>query len=255
MRPTSTMAPSSSLEPHASPRLRTSSSAQRERLFFGGMAILLGATVFAGFSRTYYFNDLAATPFPLSPLLHLHGAVYSAWMLLLVAQTTLIARGHVSWHRRLGVVGIAIAASMIVLGIAVAVTRTASGVIADHGPPPLAFLAVPLFGMLVFAILFGAAVLLRREAAAHKRLIVLATLEIVTAAVSRLPVVEDWGPVGFFGAIDLFVVALVIYDRATLQRLHPATLWGGLLFVLSQPLRLIVGGSAPWIAFATWLTT
>lgn len=255
MQPTSTLAPTSDLEAHVSAPFRTSSSAQRERLFFGGMAILLAATVLAGFSRTYYLNDLAATPFPLSPLLHLHGAVYSAWMLLLVTQTTLIARGYVSWHRRLGFVGIAVAASMIGLGTAVAISRTASGVIMDRGAPPLVFLAVPLVGMLVFAILFGAAVLLRRRAAAHKRLIVLATLEIVTAAVSRLPLVEDWGPVGFFGVIDLFVVALIVYDRATLKRLHSATVWGGLLFVLSQPLRLIIGGSTPWLSFATWLTT
>lgn len=254
METTSSLASRSGVEPRISTPFRASSSAQRERLFFGGMAILLAATVVAGFSRTYYFNDLAATPFPLTPLLHIHGAVYSAWMLILVAQTTLISRGLVAWHRRLGFAGIALAASMIVLGTAVAITRTASGAILDHGPPPLVFLAVPVFGMLVFAILFGAAVLLRRQAAAHKRLMILATLEIVTAAVSRLPFVEDWGPIGFFGVIDLFVVALVVHDRATLKRLHVATVWGGLLFVLSQPLRLIIGGSAPWISFATWLT-
>ena len=254
METTSTLASASDVEPRVSTPFRASSSARRERLFFGGMAILLAATVLAGFSRTYYFNGLAATPFPLSPLLHLHGAVYSAWMLLLVTQTTLISRGHVAWHRRLGFAGIALAASMIVLGTAVAITRTASGAILDHGPP-LVFLAVPIFGMLVFAVLVGAAVILRRRAAAHKRLMILATLELVAAAVSRLPFVEDWGPIGFFGVTDLFVAALIVYDRATLKRLHPATVWGGLTFVLSQPLRLIIGGSAPWISFATWLTT
>jgi hypothetical protein len=219
------------------------------------MAVLLAATVIAGFSRTYYFNDLATAPFALTPLLHWHGAIYSAWMLLLVTQTTLIAQGQVSWHRRLGVAGCGVAAAMIVFGIAVAVTRTASGVTLDRGVPPLVFLAVPLVGMLVFAILFGAAVRLRRQAAAHKRLMLLATLEIVTAAVARLPVVETWGPIGFFGVIDLFVIAMVVYDLATLKRVHPATIWGGLFFVVSQPLRLVIGGSAPWISFATWLTT
>lgn len=254
MSSTSTLAPASDVSSHAPASFQTGSSARRDRLFFGGMAIALTMTVIAGFSRTYYFNDLAATPFPLSPLLHWHGAVFSAWMLLLVTQTTLISRGHVAWHRRLGFVGVALAASMIVLGMAVAITRTASGAIADHGVPPLVFLAVPIVGMLVFGGFVGAAVVARRRAAAHKRLMFLATLELVTAAVSRLPLVEDWGPVGFFGVIDLFVVALVVYDRATLQRLHPATVWGGLAFVLSQPLRLIVGASAPWLSFAAWLT-
>lgn len=255
METTSTLAPPSGVEPQVSASFRAGSSAQRERLFFGGMAIVLAATVLAGFSRTYYFNDLAATPFPLTPLLHLHGAVYSLWMLLLVTQTTLISRGHVAWHRRLGFAGIALGASMIVLGTAVAITRTASGAIRDVGPPPLAFFAVPIFGMLVFASLFGAAVLLRRKSAAHKRLMLLATLELVTAAVSRLPFVENWGPIGFFGVTDLFVLAVILYDLATLKRIHPATVWGGLFFMLSQPLRLIVGGSAPWLSFATWLTS
>lgn len=255
MQPTSTLATSSGFDSRLSTSSRAGPFARRERLFFGGMAAMLAATVLAGFSRTYYFNDLATAPFPLSPLLHWHGAVYSAWMLLLVLQTTLIAKGHVSWHRRLGIAGCGVAAAMVVLGIAVAVTRTASGVTIDRGVPPLVFLAVPLVGMLVFAVLFGAAVLLRRQAATHKRLMLLASFEIVTAAVARLPVVETWGPLGFFGVIDLFVIAMVAYDIATLKRVHIATAWGGLFFVLSQPLRLVIGGSTPWISFATWLTT
>jgi hypothetical protein len=224
-------------------------------MFFGAMAVVLAVAVLAGFSRTYYLNGLARAPFPLSPLLHWHGAIYTAWLVLLVTQTTLIAKGRVSWHRTLGFVGCAVAASMVVLGIAVAVTRTASGVTVDRGVPPLVFLAVPLIGMLVFAILFGAAVLLRRQTAAHKRLMLLATLEIVTAAVARLPFVEDGGEVGFFGVIDLFVIAIVAYDMATLKRVHPATIWGGMFLVLSQPLRLAIGGSSLWLSFATWLTT
>jgi hypothetical protein len=232
----------------------TRNAARLDRVFFGGMAIALTLTVFAGFSRTYYLNDFANAPFELSPLLHLHGAAFTAWMLLLVAQTTLIATRHVSVHRRLGVAGAGLAVLLVVLGSTAAVTRTADGSIADQGVPPLLFLAVPLFGMAVFAILMGAAVYLRHRGAAHKRLVILATLELVTAGVSRLPVVDAWGPVGFFGVIDLFVIAMVAYDLAALKRVHPATLWGGVLFVASQPLRLLIGGSAAWLAFAAWLT-
>jgi hypothetical protein len=83
----------------------------------------------------------------------------------------------------------------------------------------------------------------------------LATLEIVTAAVARLPFVENWGPIGFFGVIDLFVLAMLAYDLIALKRVHPATVWGGLFFVLSQPLRLLVGSSAAWLSFASWLTS
>jgi hypothetical protein len=230
-------------------------TALHERRFFGGMAIALTLVVFAGFSRTYYFNDLVATPFEMTPLLHWHGAVFSAWMLLLVAQTVLIGQGRVAIHRQLGIVGAGLAMLMVVLGMTVAVVRTADGTIADNGAPPLVFLSVPLFGMVVFAGLVGAALLLRRRSQAHKRLMLIATCELVAAGVARLPTVDTWGPVGFFGVSDVFIVAIVCYDLVTLRRIHPATIWGGLAFVLSQPLRLAIGASAPWLSFAAWLTT
>jgi hypothetical protein len=232
----------------------SSTTALRERRFFGGMAIALAVAVFAGFSRTYYFNDFATAPFELTPLLHMHGAIFTAWMLLLVIQTVLVATRRVNVHRRLGIAGACLAALIVVLGSAVAVTRVADGTLLDHGAPPLVFMAVPLLGMAVFGGLIGAGLLLRGHAAAHKRLMLLATVELATAGVSRLPVVETWGPIGFFAVSDLFVVAIVVYDLATKRRVHPATVWGGLFLVLSQPLRLAVGGSTAWLAFASWLT-
>jgi len=236
--------------------LPRTTAARRERTFFGTMAIACALIVLLGFSRTYYFNEWMPAPFALTPLLHLHGAVFSGWMLLLIAQTALVAAHRVDLHRRLGIAGAALAAAMIVLGPVVAVTRTADGVIADHGAPPLVFLAVPIVGIAVFAVLVGAALYFRRRSpGAHKRLMLLATLEIVMAGTARLPVVESWGPLGFFAVTDLLVLALAAYDLASSRRLHPATLWGGSFFIASQPLRLLIGGSAPWIAFASWLTS
>lgn len=228
--------------------------ALRERRFFSGMAIALLITVLVGFSRTYYLNGAFGEPFVLTPLLHWHGIAFSAWMLLLVAQTSLIAAARVDLHRRLGIAGVALAALLVILGSAVAITRTSDGTIADHGAPPLVFLAVPLFGMLVFCVLVAAAVYWRRQAAFHKRLMLLATLELVTAALARVPGIDALGPPGFFAATDLFVLAIAAYDLITSKRIHPATLWGGLFLIVSQPLRLVIGGSSAWLAFAGWLT-
>jgi len=248
------MQPAATLEATSALTRPTGVAGQNERRFFGSMAVALALTVLAGFARTYYFNDLVVQPFALTPLLHLHGAVFTAWMFLLVAQTMLIATRRVNVHMRLGIAGAVLAALMVPLAMIVAVTRTSSGVTLDRGVPPLVFLAVPLVGMVVFAVLIGAAVYLRRNSAAHKRLMILATVELATAAVARLPFVESWGPLGFFGVSDLFVVALIVYDLKTAKRVHPATIWGGLFLVASQPLRLVIGGSDAWIAFATWLT-
>jgi hypothetical protein len=237
------------------PRVRNAPAvARRERRFFSGMAIALAFTVFAGFARTYYLNGTFGAPFAFNTLLRWHGAAYTGWMLLLVTQTSLVAANRTAVHRRLGVFGAALAVLLVVLGPLVAITRTAHGLMADRGVPPLVFLSVPLIGMVAFAALMAAALYYRRNSAVHKRLMVIATLELVTAAVSRLPGFASLGPVGFFGATDLFLMALVAYDVVTLKRLHPATLWGGLFFMVSQPLRLVIGGSGPWLEFAGWLT-
>jgi hypothetical protein len=236
---------------------KTSESSRRnERRFFGGMAVALSITVFAGFAPTYYLNAIAERPFELTPLLHLHGAAFTGWMLLLVAQTSLIAAGARRVHMRLGVLGAILAAIMTIVGPVVAVQRTAAGQIADLGPPPLVFLAVPVIGMVVFAVLVAAALYYRsRSPSAHKRLMLIATIELVTAGVSRLPLVAEWGPLGFFAVTDLFVVAMLAYDLIVFRRPHAATLWGGAFFIASQPLRLVIGGSPLWLSFASSLTS
>jgi hypothetical protein len=235
---------------------RSELSRSHERWFFGGMAVALTVTVFAGFAPTYYLTTFTERPFALTPLLHLHGAAFSAWMFLLIAQTLLIAADARRVHMRLGVLGAILAAIMTVIGPIVAIERTASGQIADLGAPPLVFLAVPVVGMVVFAALVAAALYYRkRSPAAHKRLMLIATLELVTAGVSRLPVVSEWGPLGFFAVTDVFVLAIVAYDIVALRRPHAATLWGGTFFIVSQPLRLAIGGSAPWLSFAGWVTS
>jgi hypothetical protein len=58
------------------------------------------------------------------------------------------------------------------------------------------------------------------------------------------------GPVAFFGATDVLVLAGVAYDLASRRRLHPAYVWGGLLILASQPLRLAIAETGAWLAFA-----
>jgi hypothetical protein len=118
----------------------------------------------------------------------------------------------------------------------------------------LAFLAIPLFDMVVFAILAGTGLALRRRLETHKRLMTLATVGLMSAPIARIPWVFRSGPLAFFGLTDLFVVAMLVYDLATRRRVQPATVWGGLVLVASQPLRLMISGTAAWTAFAAWAT-
>jgi hypothetical protein len=230
------------------------SSRRWEHRFYLGMAIVAVLVIFAGFARTYYLRRWFATE-SLRPLLHLHGLIFTGWIVFLVSQSALIGSGRVRLHRRLGVAGGVLAVCMVLIGVATAITRAREGMTIPGGPPPLVFMAIPLADLVVFGTLVGAGIASRRRAATHKRLMLLATLSLLTPAIARLPLaMMQAGPPAFFGLTDLFLVPLVIFDLATLRRIHPATLWGTLFIVLSQPLRLMVSGTESWLAFATWLT-
>ena len=109
--------------------------------------------------------------------------------------------------------------------------------------------------LVVFAILIAGGFHFRRRPDVHKRLMMLATVSILAAAIARLPfAIMKAGPPAFFGLTDVFVVACVGYDLVTLKRVHRATVLAGLLIVASQPLRLMLGGTHVWLAFAGWLT-
>jgi hypothetical protein len=228
---------------------------RRERLFYTGMAVAFVITVFAGFAPTFYLRPYFDTR-PLIPLLIFHGIIFTSWLALLVIQTTLVAANRTRIHRRLGIAGGALAVLMIIIGTMTAIIR------AKVAPPPLegvsalVFLTIPLGDMLVFAILVGAAFYFRRRADVHKRLMLLATIAILPAAVARLPFafIQQYGPLAFFGLSDLFIVPCIIYDCVTRGRPHRATILGGALVVISHPLRLVIGNTHAWLVFATWLT-
>lgn len=229
-------------------------SRRREHLFYVGISVAVATTVFAGFARTYFLKSYFGSP-PLMPLLHLHGIVFTSWIVLLLTQTTLVAANRADVHRRLGIAGGVIAVMLVAVGTTTAIVRAKQGAAPPGGPPPLVFLAIPLFDMLIFSSLVTAGFYFRRRPDVHKRLMVLATISILAAAIARLPFgILKAGPPAFFGLTDLFIVACVLYDLIARGRPHRATVWGGLIILLSQPLRLMIAGTSAWMAFATWLT-
>lgn len=230
--------------------------ASAERRFFGGMALAILATVVLGFARSFFLRPLFPDrPSPSEAIFYVHGAVFTAWILLFLAQTSLIAARRVGLHRKIGYLGAVLALAMVGLGVFAALTaaRRATGFVGIP-VPPLSFLAVPLFDMILFSSFVGVAILRRRDPQSHKRWMLLGTINIITAAIARWPGYETLGPLAYFATTDLFVVALAVWDFRTRGRLHRATMVGGLLMVVSQPLRLVLSGTEGWLAFARWAT-
>jgi hypothetical protein len=222
---------------------------RNDRPFYMGMSIAIIVTVFVGFAPTYYLRGYYHAA-PLRPLVHLHGVVFTAWILLFAAQTALVAGRRIDLHRRLGFAGAALAGLLVVLGLTTAIVSARRNVAAGH-EEALTFLAIPLGDMLVFSVLTMAGILYRRRGEMHKRLMLLATISILDAAIVRWPLaIMAHGPGAFFAVTDLFIVAGVAYDLVSYRRVHQTYVWGGLLIVVSQPLRLAIAGTGAWLAFA-----
>ena len=221
--------------------------------FYISMAAVIAAIVFIGFARTYYLRELFVKR-PLAPLLHFHGIVFTSWIALLLVQAGLVAAKRTDIHRRLGAAGAVLAALMVVVGPIVAIHAAKTG----QGPlePRLAFLVIPFGDVAVFAALVTAAFLYRSKPQTHKRLMLLATIGILPPATARLPFAFMLvaGPWGFFGFANVVLLSCLVWDLISQKRIHPAFLWGGLLIVASQPLRLVLGGTTVWLSIAHWLT-
>jgi hypothetical protein len=233
------------------PNIQTTGKNRRLYIWF---AVFIPLIVLAGFARSYYLKGFFGTPALPSLLVQLHGLVMTTWVVLFVTQVSLVATGRTKTHQRFGVFGAILAALIVIVGVLTAIAGAARG--ATPGPPPLQFLVVPLVDMLVFAVLVGTALYLRRRRLdIHKRLMLLAAVNLLTPAIARIPLhfIETGGPLAFFGLTDLCLLACMAFDTIKNRRLHPAFLWGTLLIIASQPLRLMLAGTDVWMRFATAL--
>ena len=219
-----------------------------EHVFFLTAALALLAIILIGFGHSYFLAGIFLARLP-SMLVHVHAALFVGWILLFAAQIALVATGHVRWHRRLGSIMAIWALLMLLVGpptVVMALRRPHSGV----G-------GIEFFGnlaqLLVFGILIGTALLRRRDSATHKRLMLLGTATLMLPALARWP----FGlPTPALLAVYLLVpLALLVWDRATLHRIHRATLLGLTLIVLLVASTLIVSATPVWIEFAHWVQT
>lgn len=215
------------------------------RRFYLAVAVAAAVIVFAGFAPSFYLRPPEAGP--LKPLLAVHGAVFSLWLLVFLAQTALVPARKVKWHRTLGWAGLGLAAIMVVLGVMAALDSLRAGSPVP-GLDPRVFAMLPFGDIAVFAGLVGWAAAMRRRSEWHKRLMVMATISLLTPAIARLLIPVGGGAPMFLLLTALAVAAVIAFDWIAHRRPHPAYLWAGALVALGKPaLLFLVAPSAPWL--------
>lgn len=175
-----------------------------ERRFYTGTAFIMLASVFLGFSRTFllkhWFPEAAVFAPPEPFFYYVHGVCFTAWILLVVVQPSLVANRRVDLHRTLGWFGVGLAAAVIAVGTVGALMAAGRpGGFIGVPVPALQFLAVPLGDLALFTVFIVLAVVQRRDQQSHKRYMLLATIGLLDAAVIRWPFGDiSTGVVGSF---------------------------------------------------------
>lgn len=225
---------------------------QRDRLFFSGIALLVLIAVLVGFARTYFLAGVFWANLA-NAMVHVHGALFTLWIALLVTQVALVASHRTRWHMRLGIAGMFLAPLMVITGFATLI----AAIKRRFAPPPVLRIitAQDILLLCLFAFLIAWAFLARRDAATHKRLILCATFLIIIPAIARWPIVGDiaQNPVPFFTFVNSFPALLVVYDLWTRRSLHRATICGVVLIIAVQLVipvlaqSALIGGTIAWL--------
>jgi|BogFormECP03_OM2_1039629.scaffolds.fasta_scaffold01639_1 hypothetical protein len=228
---------------------------RNDNRFFAGMAVVCLLVVFIGFARTYYLAGVFKAPLP-NLLVHVHGAVFSLWILLFITQISLITVHRADLHRRLGMFGFLLAYLIVTLGVLVATDR-----LARHSANPgtetveevRAFYAIPLADMLMFSTFVYLGFRNRTHPAVHKRLMLFATLALLDAGFDRWSIFDRY-PLSVVNAVCFFplLALLMAYDWWSTGKVQRVTLWAGGFLVAVQQLRHPLSHTAAWQAFATW---
>jgi hypothetical protein len=241
----------------AVPVTRSLPGTRLDHIFFPGIVWLMLITVFVGFAPSYYLAGALRAPLP-SLAIHVHAVVFSCWILLLIAQTSLTAAGRVDIHRQLGIAGFILAFSMLFVGIWAATDQLARG---SFVRDPLGFYIFPLANVVAFAVLVVFAYRARFDSAAHKRLILVASTALMDAPIARLHFLH-WSRhtrvFGFSAPVAqrlsyVFILLLIAYDFWATRRVHCATVWAGAFLITFQELALYFGRTFVWHAFAGWV--
>jgi hypothetical protein len=206
--------------------------------------------VLFGFAKTYFLAGMVHAPLP-NALIHIHGAAFTLWMVLLVVQEALIAGRKITWHKQLGLAGFGLSLAMVVLGVLAATDALRRNDDGKSGLGAETFYAIPITGIVAFAVLVYLAYRDRFRPAAHKRLILISTIAISVAAVARWPVavLQEHPPTRNL-VILAYLLLVVAYDLLSLGRVLKTTIWASVFVMVVLVGAVPLGFTPVWHAFA-----
>ena len=219
------------------------------RYFFVAMATLF--IVICGLGFVPQLVVIHANKIHLHWFTNVHGAIMTGWLLLFLTQALLAATGRLKCHRQLGLLSVGLGALVWLTTGAV----TISALIRNNPPEgdgQFDTVALSLVAVVLFGWFFTWGILSRKNAATHKRLLLLAVIPLISAGVDRIFWLPGLQAAFFvrFVYIDALLIPLVIYDIVTLRRMHRITLIGGVCLILSQVAVVGAAASTAWHHFA-----
>lgn len=228
-----------------------------DHTFFAVFAAFLVGAVLVGFGPTFYLKPFFNSP-PISrTIVWVHGFVMAAWVLLFVVQIYFVSAKKIKLHQKLGILGVVLAFVVFVVGLLTSIAAAKYG--SPSAPADVArleFLIIPLGDMLVFGLVFGAAIYYRKKPLNHKRLMLLLAITLLPAAIARFPggLTNSFGPLWFYGVPTLLITALIALDAWKSGKVNRVFLVAGSLVIVGFWARLPLGSSQAWLSFASWIT-
>jgi len=205
------------------------------RYFYLCMSLVLAALVIWGFSRTVNANLFHANP-PRPWLLWVHGAAFSTWIVFFIVQSVLVRARKVSVHRMLGWFGATLALVMVVLGFTIAVVMTRFDIVVLHQKDVDSFLSIPFVDMITFGSCIALAIYWRRKPEYHRRLILIASCQLMDAAIGRFDFMFNHNL--FYPALDCLMVLGMVRDRVVDGRVHKVYLYALPSLMILQSLAM-----------------
>jgi len=214
------------------------------KYFYFCMSLVLATIVVAGFSQSVNQNLFHATvPRPL--ILWIHGAAFSLWILFFIFQSSLVRLRKVSWHRFFGWFGAGLATAMVVLGFTTAVVMTRFDIHQLHETGVDSFIAIPFCDMVVFGTLIALAIYWRKKPELHRRLIFVASCQLMDAPLGRFEYVFDHSL--FYPLLDVLILLGVGRDLLVDGRMNKVYRYALLFVITGQCLAMYLYQANPGV--------